>query len=297
MYKRSAGDRWFDVISVTLLVVLTAAVLYPLILIVSSSLSEPDQVNSGQVWLLPKSFTLEGYTRVFQYDMIWRAYLNTFLYTGLGIVINVSLTLTSAWALNKPELRGRHVLTFLFVMTMFFSGGIIPTFLLVKNLGMVDTIWAMVIPNAVSMWYILVARTFFATSIPREIEEAAQIDGCSHTRTFARIVLPLSAPIVTVMALFYGVGHWNTYFNALIYLSNHSLYPLQLVLREILVMNQISEMLAASTEQLESLARQAQYAELMKYCLIIVSMLPVLIVYPFAQKYFLKGVMIGAIKG
>ncbi|MFJ7977284.1 carbohydrate ABC transporter permease [Peribacillus sp. JNUCC 23] len=273
-------------------------VMYPLIYIISASVSDPASVNSGEMWLLPKGFTLEGYRMILENNAIWRGYLNTIFYTALGTFINLAVTIPAAYALSRKDLVGRNVLMGIFVITMFFSGGLIPTYLVVKNLGLIDTIWAMVLPNAAAVWNIVIARVFFQVSIPKELEEAAIIDGCSNFKMFIKIILPLSAPIIAVMALFYGVGHWNGYFNALIYLSDKSLYPLQLVLREILVLQEMSSQNTNMTGSMaEALHSKQQLAAIIKYGVMIVSTLPIIIAYPFLQRHFVKGVMIGSLKG
>ncbi|WP_199616475.1 carbohydrate ABC transporter permease [Paenibacillus alkalitolerans] len=284
----------FDVFNYSLLTVLLIAVLYPLYFVIISSVSNPDLVNAGQLWFYPKETTLEGYRRIFNDDTIWLGYRNTIFYTVLGTAINVVLTLTGGYALSRADLFGRNFFTFLIVFTMFFSGGIIPTYLLVKSLGMVDTIWAMVVPNAVSAFHLIITRTFFQSTIPKELLEAAVVDGCSNTRFFLRIVLPLSLPIVAVITLFSAVGHWNSYFQALIYLNDDALHPLQIVLRNILISSQMSENMV---DDLVSSSQQQRVAEVMKYGVIVVASLPVLVLYPFVQKYFVKGVMIGSLKG
>ncbi|MFK7693278.1 carbohydrate ABC transporter permease [Paenibacillus sp. HJGM_3] len=291
---RSSSDRWFDLVNYTLLAVLMLLVLYPLYFIIIASFSNPDLVNAGKLWLIPRDTTVEGYRRIFSDDSIWLGYRNTLLYTGLGTAINVVLTLTAGYALSRSDLPGRGLIMFLITFTMFFGGGLIPTYLLVKQLGMLNTIWAMVIPNAVSAFNIIITRTFFQSTIPSELLEAAVIDGCSNTRFFMRIVLPLSMPIVAVMVLFSAVGHWNAYFQALIYLKDDELYPLQIVLRNILISNDVS---GNMIDDLANLSEQQRIGELMKYGIIMVASLPVLILYPFVQKYFVKGVMIGSIKG
>lgn len=297
MTAKSRGDRWFEWINGAILTMITIAVLYPLVFIISASISDPILVNNGRVWLWPEGIQFKGYERIFAYSPIWTGYRNTIFYTLLGTLINLFVTLTCAYALSRKDLVGRNGFMFLFVLTMFFSGGLIPTFLVVKSLGMVNTIWAMVIPNAAAMWNIIITRTFFQMNIPDELQEAAMIDGCSNMRLFASIVLPLSKPIIAAMGLFYAVGHWNAFFNGLIYLSDRELYPLQIVLRQILVLNQVSDMLTMTTDEMEALVEQMYMSEIMKYGLIIVSTLPVLIVYPFLQKYFVKGMLIGSLKG
>ncbi|GAA0420713.1 carbohydrate ABC transporter permease [Virgibacillus salarius] len=291
-------DKAFKVLVLLFLTAALLIVLYPLIYIISASISNPSAVNTGEMWLFPKEITLEGYKLIFQNDDIWRGYLNTILYTVLGTVINLGVTIPAAYALSRKDLAGRNLLMGMFVLTMFFSGGLIPTYLVVKSLGLIDTIWAMVLPNAAAVWNIVIARVFFQTSIPKGLEEAAIIDGASNFKLFTKIILPLSAPIIAVMALFYGVGHWNSYFNALIYLSDKEMYPLQLVLREILVLQEMASQNTNMTGSMaEAMHSKQQLAAIVKYGVMIVSSLPVIIVYPFLQRYFVKGVLIGSLKG
>jgi putative aldouronate transport system permease protein len=276
-----------------------AIVLYPLIYIISASISNPQAVNSGEMWLFPKGFTMEGYKTILQNNSIWRGYLNTIYYTVLGTSINLIVTLPAAYALSRPDFYGHKTFTTFMLITMFVSGGLIPSYLLVKNLHMLNTVWALVLPGAVSVYNIVVTRTFFQTTIPREMEEAAIIDGCSDFKLFFKIILPLSTPIIAVMALFYGVGHWNSYFSALIYLSDKSMYPLQMVLREILVLNDMSSTPTGgmTAEMAELMYSKQQLAAIIKYGVMIVSTLPIIVVYPFLQKYFVKGMMVGSVKG
>lgn len=291
-------DKAFKVLVLLFLTAALLIVLYPLIYIISASISNPSAVNTGEMWLFPKEITLEGYKLIFQNDDIWRGYLNTILYTVLGTVINLGVTIPAAYALSRKDLAGRNLLMGMFVLTMFFSGGLIPTYLVVKSLGLIDTIWAMVLPNAAAVWNIVIACVFFQTSIPKGLEEAAIIDGASNFKLFTKIILPLSAPIIAVMALFYGVGHWNSYFNALIYLSDKEMYPLQLVLREILVLQEMASQNTNMTGSMaEAMHSKQQLAAIVKYGVMIVSSLPVIIVYPFLQRYFVKGVLIGSLKG
>ncbi|UVI28287.1 carbohydrate ABC transporter permease [Paenibacillus spongiae] len=291
--KAHAKDRWFDFLNYSFLTLLMLIVLYPLYVIVISSVSDPNSVNAGQVWLLPKGFTLEGYERIFQDERIWRGYSNSLLYTSLGTAINVVLTLTAGYALSR-NIVGRNWFMFLIVFTMFFGGGLIPSYLLIKELGMYNTIWSQVIPTAVGAWNIIITRTFFAQTIPNELHEAAEMDGCSDAVFFWKIVLPLSTPIIAVMVLFSAVGHWNSYFQALIYLREEALYPLQIVLREILIVNETQENALTAAQSDSEMLR---IVDVMKYGIIIVACLPVLVLYPFLQRYFVKGVMIGSIKG
>jgi putative aldouronate transport system permease protein len=276
---------------------LLVIVLYPLLFIVSASLSNPDAVTTGRVWLWPVDFTLSGYERVLQSGDIWMGYRNTILYTVFGTILNLLITIPGAYALSRRDMAGRNVLTFLVVFTMFFSGGIIPTYLLIKGLGLLNTPLALIIPQAASVMNIVVTRTYFQHSIPKELEEAAEVDGCSTFKLFFQIVLPLSKPIIVVMALFYGVSHWNQYFQALLYLSERTLFPLQLILREILVMNVINLDMVVSEDEMLAMLEQARTAELIKYVVIIISSLPLLVLYPFMQRYFIQGVLIGSLKG
>lgn len=295
---KSKGDIVFGVINYILLLAIMVITIYPLYFIIIASVSNAHSVALGEVWFWPKGFNLNAYIDVFKEKSIWTGYLNTIVYTALGTLINLAVTIPCAYALAKKRLIGRNVIMGIFIFTMYFSGGMVPGYLLVKNLGMLDTIWAMIIPGAVSVYNMIITRTFFASSIPEELYEAAKIDGCSEFRAFFTIALPLSAAIIAVMALYYGVGHWNEYFNALIYMSNQDKFPLQLVLRNILIMNQNINMTQSMTaEQAEYMAQQAQLAEAMKYAVIFIASFPVLAAYPFVQKYFVKGVMIGAVKG
>ncbi|MCU6707866.1 carbohydrate ABC transporter permease [Paenibacillus sp. J5C_2022] len=296
--RETASDRVFAFFNHVFIGLLLIIILYPLIYIISASISDPVMVNSGQMWLLPKKITIDGYMRVFENREIWNGYVNTVIYTVLGTLLNLLITLPCAYALSRKGVVGRNIVMALLVFTMFFSGGLIPSFLLVKGLGILDSIWAMLLPNAVAVWNIIVTRTYFQISIPNEMLEAGEIDGCSPFRLFLSLVLPVSKPIIAVMALFYGVGHWNQYFNAMLYLSDRDLFPLQLILREILILEEMSvSMLLNGSGDLEAMAEQARVADIVKYAVMIVSMLPLLIVYPFLQRYFVKGFLIGSLKG
>lgn len=294
MVKPSLGDRLFDLVNHLLLLLVLLVVLYPLVFVASASVSNPEAVLNGEVWLWPKELSFTGYEKVFANGDIVRGYGNTILYTAVGTLVNVTLTIMAAYPLSRKDFYGRHAITALFVFTMFFSGGLIPTYLLVKNLGMVNTMWALIIPNAVAIWNIIIMRTFFQQSIPLEVQESAQMDGCGNLQILWRIVLPLSLPILAVMVLFYSVAHWNAYFQALIYLTDRSKYPLQLILREILIQSNMREMLQTNEE---SLAKSIMEAESIKYAVVIIANLPVLLLYPFLQRYFVKGMVIGAVKG
>lgn len=299
LVKDTRADKIFLVFVYFFLAIALLIVLYPLIYIVSASISNPHLVNSGEMWLLPKGVTFEGYRTLLGNSSIWRGYLNTIYYTVLGTSINLLVTLPCAYALSRDDFYGRRAFTNFMLVTMFLSGGLIPSYLLIRSLGMLNTVWALVIPGAVSVYNVVVTRTFFQTTIPREMEEAAIVDGCSDFRLFIQIVLPLSTPIIAVMALFYGVGHWNSFFSALIYLSDKSMYPLQMILREILILQDMSSNTVSNvtSEMASMLYSKQQLAEVIKYGVMIVSSLPVIIVYPFLQKYFVKGMMVGSIKG
>ncbi|MCQ6561646.1 carbohydrate ABC transporter permease [Paenibacillus mendelii] len=296
MAREALSDKIFMIGNKAVLGGLLVILLYPLVYILSASISDPMLVNSGKVWLFPRNITLEGYSRVFQNGDIWTGYRNTIFYTIFGTFLNLLLTIPCAYALSRKDLTGRGLFMGIFVFTMFFNGGLIPTFLLIKSLGMLDTIWVLMIPGVVSVWNLIVTRTFFQSTIPREMEEAAEMDGCNHFILFLRIVFPLSAPIVAVMALFYGVSHWNQYFSSMIYLTNRELFPLQLVLREILILNELTALMLDG-ENMKAMAEQARIADITKYAVMIISAIPMLIAYPFLQRFFVKGVMIGSIKG
>ncbi|GAB6929144.1 carbohydrate ABC transporter permease [Paenibacillus sp. JCM 10914] len=291
---QSRSERIAGIFIYIILSFITLLVLYPLFFVLIASISAPETVMRGEVWLWPKELSFVGYERLFANSELMNGFLNTLLYTTTGTALNLVMTICAAYPLSRTDFKGRNAFTLLIVFTMFFSGGMIPNYLLVKQLGMLDSIWAMIIPSAVSVWNIIIMRTFFQNSIPKEMQEAAFIDGASNMRVLMRIVLPLSGPILAVMILFYAVGHWNSYFTALIYLSDRANYPLQLFLREILVQGQMQEMVDISDD---SLARSLMDAEAIKYAAVIVTNLPMLMLYPFLQKYFVKGVMIGAIKG
>lgn len=294
MVKESAGDRLFDIINYILLAIVLTIVLYPLIFVAVASISNPAAVVKGEVWLFPKEINFTGYEKVFANKEILNGYMNTILYTVVGTIVNVGMTILAAYPLSRKDFRGRNIFTALFVFTMFFSGGLIPTYLIVKDLGMTNTMWALIIPNAVAIWNIIIMRTFFQQSIPFEIQESAQMDGCGNLKILLKIILPLSMPILAVMTLFYSVAHWNSFFSALIYLTERDKYPLQLFLREILIQSNMQDMIQTSEE---SLAKTIMEAESIKYALVIVANLPILMLYPFLQRYFVKGMIIGAIKG
>lgn len=292
--RRTKGDIVFDLINNTLLFLILLSVIYPLYFIVIASFSDPVAVGSGDVLLKPMGITFEGYRRIFKDSSIWMGYKNSLLYAVLGTVLNIVLTMMLSYPLSRKDFSGRKALMLFLMITMYFSGGLIPTYLIVKKLGLVNNWLIMIILGAVSVYNVIITRSFIQGNIPEELYEAASIDGCSHFKYFAKIILPLSKPIIAVLVLYYGVSHWNQFFSAMIYLRNEKLYPLQLILRSILVKNQSQEMMM---QEAGNMAEEQLMADLIKYGVIIVASLPVLAIYPFLQKYFVKGVMIGAVKG
>ncbi|KRE99442.1 sugar ABC transporter permease [Paenibacillus sp. Soil766] len=292
--KESADDRLFTILNYIILFIFTITILYPLIYIVSASFSSSTAVISGKVWLYPVEPTLAGYEAVFKHRLIMSSFLNSVFYTVVGTTINVLFTLIAAYPLSRKDFMPRNAVMALFVFTMMFSGGLIPSYLVVKELGMIDTRWSLLIPGALGVMNMIIARTYFQTTIPEELLEASQMDGCSDFTFVRKIVLPLSGPIIAVISLFYAVGHWNQYFSALLYLKHQELYPIQLVLRDILVQNEVD---ASMITDIADQAARDGLRELLKFSLIVVSTLPVLIIYPFIQRHFVKGMMIGSLKG
>ncbi len=288
------GDRLFNWTNTFLFAIVAIIVLYPLYFIVIASISSPIRVNAGDVWLWPMDVSFDGYRKLLETTQIWIGYRNTILYTVVGTAVSTAVTILGAYALSRKDLSGRNIIMFLIVLTMFFSGGLIPIYLQVKALGMLNTMWAVILPTSVSAFQIIITKTFYEYTIPKELLEAAQMDGCNNTYFFFRMVVPLSQSIIAVIVLFNFVGHWNAYFNALMYLNNEVKYPLQLVLRDILLQNQAADL---SGGDVKDLVERQRFAEMIKYSTIIVASLPLLVLYPFLQKYFVQGVMIGSIKG
>lgn len=291
--KTSVSERIIHAFIIAALIMFCLLVLYPLMNVLSSSFSSPSLIMKGEIYLLPQGLTLIGYKKIFANPDIWHSYINTIAYTVIGTAINLFMTAIGAYPLSRKDFHWCRLWMIMVTFTMFFSGGMIPTYLLIKQLHLYNTFWVMVIPGAVSTWQLIIMRTFFRSGVPGEIQEAAVIDGCNDLQIFGRIVIPLSTPIIAVLVLFYGVGHWNAYFNAMIYLQDKRLYPLQLILRDILVQNQLSSDMSDGLLTGE----QQMIGESIKYALIIVATVPILMVYPFIQKYFTKGILIGAIKG
>ena len=290
--RDSYGDRFFNAAVTVIAAVALVLTLYPIIYVVSSSFSSPFDLMAGRVWLWPVNPTFEGYRVVLEYARIWAGLYNSLIITVVGTLINLFVTIIAAYPLSRKDLKLRKPILMMFTFTILFSGGLIPTYLLIRNLGLYNSLWALMIPNAMSMFNFMVTRTFFSSSIPAEMLESAKMDGCSDFRFILRIVIPLSGAIIAVMTLYYAVSHWNAYFNAMLYITDRSKQPLQLILREILILNSTEQMMEGTTK-----AEAMYLAEQMKYSLIVLASLPLLIAYPFVQRYFVKGVMIGAIKG
>ena len=286
-----SSDRRFYTISYVLIGFLTILVLYPIIYVLATSFSSPATVARGEVWLWPVDFSLEGYKAVLKYKDVWIGYRNTIFYTSVGTFINIAMTLACAYPLSRKQLHGKGPIMFLFTFTMLFSGGMIPNYILVKNLKIMNTVWAMLLPGCMSVYNMIVARTFIQHNIPNELLEASKMDGCSDVRFFFRILLPLSKAMIAVLALWYAVGHWNAYFNAFLYLSDKELFPLQLFLKSVLVQNEFATMIDPELAE-----QMTEMRNLIKYALIVVSTAPLFAFYPFVQKYFVKGVMIGSVK-
>lgn len=293
---RSRDDFWMNVVVTIIGLLVVVVTLYPLIFVVSASFSNPSRVISGEVKLFPVEFSLQGYKTIFEYKLIWTGYRNTIFYTFFGTIFSLLLTIPAAFAMSRKDLVGRNIIMAYFAVTMFFSGGLIPTYLVIKRLGLVNTPWIMILMGAVSVWNLVIARTFFQNNLPMELQEAAYIDGSSTTRMFLTIALPLAKPIIAVLALYCAVSQWNSYFNGLIYLNKTEYYPLQIFLRNILILDQMEDMMG-DPDSVESLLEKMRLKESMKFGIVVLSSLPVLIMYPFLQKYFVKGMMVGAIKG
>jgi putative aldouronate transport system permease protein len=290
--RDTTGDKVFYTINAIVLGILALIVLYPLYFIVIAAISDPDAVLGGKVFLYPVNLNFEGFAKIMERKDVWLGYRNTIIYTALTVILSLIVTVPAGWALSRNTLPGKRVLMIYFIIPMFFGGGLIPFYNVMSSLGLVNTIWAIVLPSILSVWNLFMTKTFFESSIPTSLIEAAKIDGAGSFRIFGEIVLPLSKAIIAVMALYYAVGQWNSYFNAMIFLQNENLYPLQLVLKEILI---ASESTVGGSG--ETILQQYRLANQLKYVSVIVSSVPVLLLYPFVQKYFAQGVMIGSLKG
>ena len=286
--RESFGDRIFILISYVLCGLILLVVAYPLYFVLIASVSDPDAVNRGEVLLAPAMASLDAYKAVFEESQIWVGYRNTILYTALSVLFSLCAVMPAAYALSRKDFPGRGPLVIFFLIAMYFNGGMVPTYLLVDSLNLINTIWAMVLPSCVNVFHLIIAKTYFENSIPNELHEAAELDGCTDFRYFVRVVLPLSKAILSVVGVYVAVATWNSYMNALMYITKEELQPLQIVLRNILLVYQ------TSSGQSAAMARQS---EMMKYALIVVTTIPIICLYPFVQKYFEKGVMIGSVKG
>ena len=285
------GDKIFYIINGFFLLLLALIILYPLYFIIIASISDPDAVLGGEVVLYPVRITMEGFAKIMERGDVWRGYLNTIIYTGLTVVLSLIVTIPAGWALSRKTLPGKKAFMIYFIIPMFFGGGLIPFYNVMQSLGLINTMWSVILPAILSVWNLFMTKTFFESSIPNGLIEAAKIDGAGQFRIFTSVVIPLSKAVIAVMALYYAVGQWNSYFNAMIFLQDETKYPLQLVLKEILI---ASENTTGGSG--ETILQQYRLANQLKYVSVIVSSLPVLLLYPFVQKYFAQGVMIGSLK-
>ena len=297
MTHKSLMQRFsaFDAAVYLIMFFVLSVLMYPLWYVLMASVSDVARVYENPLLLLPRGFNLLSYDRIIQNSDIWSSYKNTLLYTVAGVTINIIMTVLGGYALSRSDFYGRNVFTFIMVFTMFFNGGLIPTYLIIKNMRLLNTFWVMVIPNAIATYYVILARTFFQTRIPHELQESAKIDGCANFRMLVKVVLPLSIPFISVIVLFYAMAHWNSYFQALIYLNDRKRWPLQLLLREILVQAQMDNMQEAFIY--EGLSDRVMVREGLKYSTVVVASVPLLVVYPFLQRFFKEGILVGALKG
>ncbi|TDQ42691.1 carbohydrate ABC transporter permease [Aureibacillus halotolerans] len=295
LVNRSQGEKLFDGINVAIILIFTCIILYPLLYVVLASFSNPAELYENPLLIWPRGFNVESYRLVFENPDIWTGFRNSILYTFVGTFTNILMTVLAAYPLSRRDFFGRGFFTFVFTFTMFFSGGLIPMYLVNQSIGIVGSMWALILPGAISVFNMIIMRTYFQTRIPRELEESAFMDGCNDIKLLMKVVLPLSAPIIAVMVLFYGVGHWNNYFDALIYLSDRNQFPLQLFLREILVKEEMENMLQSASDT--GYADRMLAKEGLKYAVVVVSALPLLILYPLLSKFFEKGILVGSIKG
>ncbi|MGJ0739906.1 carbohydrate ABC transporter permease [Enterococcus casseliflavus] len=290
------GDKLFSIINIILVSIISLIILYPLIFVVNASFSDPTRIYEVPLLLYPRGFNIEGYKEVLKSTDIWVGFKNAVIYTVLGTIINLVVTTVAAYPLSRPGLRGKRFITLFFTITMFFSGGLIPTYLVNQQLGIINSLWVMILPGALGVYNMILMRTYFSQNIPTDLIESAYIDGANDLWLLWKVVLPLATPIIAVMAMFYGVGRWNAYFDALIYLQDRARYPLQIILREILVQGQfgqdMNQVIAGSAESELLMLKMT-----LKYSVVIVSSLPVLLFYPVVAKYFEKGILVGSIKG
>lgn len=290
----SLPDKIFNVVITILTLFFTVICAYPIIYVISASFSNPQDLFAGRVWLFPVNVTFKGYSAVFEYKDVWIGYANSVFYTVFGTLINIVMTVLCAYPLSRKDLKYQRPIIMMFTFTMLFNAGMIPNYLLIRDLGLLNTRWALLLPGAISVYNMIIVRTFFQSNIPDELLESARLDGCSDITFLLKIVLPLSGSVIAVITLYYAVGHWNQYFNAIMYLTDKNTYPLQVFLRNILLKNSINDVSAGSVA---NETERTYLNELLKYSLIVVASVPLLIIYPFIQKHFVKGVMIGAVKG
>ena len=291
--KGSKSDIVYFVIIGAILALLTVIVVYPIYFIIIASISNPDAVLNGDVFLWPVEITFTGYQRLLDESLIWSGYLNTLIYTLVGTLFNIVLTIPAGWALSRDYLPARKFINIFLIITMFFGGGLIPYYIICSQLGLVDNPLILIIGGGVSVYNVFMCKSYFTLNVPKEILEASEIDGCGEFRTFFDMVLPLAKPIISVMLLFYAVGHWNSYIDALIFIKKEQFYPLQLVLRNILI---VAESQSQSGASAETITEQLRIANQIKYSSIIVSSLPIIIIYPFIEKYFDQGFLVGSFK-
>lgn len=294
--RMSRGDKLFSVLDIIILSLVMLIVAYPIFYVVIASFSDPIAISEGRVLFLPVSLTLENYQAVLRYSQLWRGYANSIFYTITATSLNLVLTLLMALPLSEKNLPLKKLFTGLLTFTMLFSGGLIPSYLLMRSLGFINTVWALIIPGGITVYNVIVTRTFLENTIPHELREAARIDGCSDFRLLINIVVPLSGAIIAVMSLFYGTAHWGTYFNAMVYIRDSKLYPLQVVLRNILLLNSADNEMIESFDP-EMAAHMEALKNSLKYSIIVFATAPMIMIYPFVQKYFVKGVMVGSLKG
>ena len=291
--KKTAGDRVFDILNVSFATFVLLVMLYPIIIVISSSFSSPYALMAGKVWFLPVDVTLDGYKAIFGYKQIWTGMYNSFIYTVGGTAVNMVVTVLAAYPLSRKDFTVRNGIALLFAFTMWFSGGLIPTYLLIKDLGLFNSRWVMIIPTALNVWNMIIVRTYFQSNISGELLESAQLDGCDDFKYLLKIAVPLAKPVLAVVALYYMSANWNTFMSAYLYLQKQSLHPIQVVLREILLIGSVERISTSATSD----SNAQMMNELLKYSLVIVASLPMILVYPFVQKYFVQGIMVGAVKG
>ena len=290
--KESVGDHVFNILNTILMILISVVIVYPLWYVILASITDPAIVNSGKFLLLPQGFYVAGYQEAFDYPQIWAGYKNSIIYTVVGVIVALVATIPGAYALSRRDMAGRKGIMFLFTFTMFFNGGMIPLFLTVQNVKIYNTMWAIVLPIGVSVYNLIVCRSFFEANLPIELLEASKLDGCSDFGFFFKIAIPLSSTIIAVMVLFYATGLWNIYFNAIMFLRDEDKLPLQVVLRNLILSNQLMQG-ASGAEMVE----KQKLVDQLKYVIVTLAAFPLVIVYPFVQKYFAKGVMVGAVKG